>query len=131
MKTGMLLCLLALVAASAQDKHGFTKSPTEHIINKLNQPFAVQSVSGVVTRGEGNQEPLRDAVVEIKGPGKQERLRRTKTDDLGQFRINHVPVGTYIFKVTLSGYQSVIGTVIVSKKAARGSSIKIAMLIGV
>ena len=54
MKTISLLSVLAVaVLVAAQDKGkyaGFTKSPTEHIINELEQPFEVQAVSGAVTR---------------------------------------------------------------------------------
>src|SRR5215469_4546127 len=131
MKTGLFLCVLGMAVAYAQDKDklgGFTKSPTEHIINKLEEPFEVRSVSGVVMRQGGEQEPLRDVLVEIKGPGDHDRIRRTKTDDHGQFKISHVPAGTYSFKVTLDGYQSVMGRIVVSKNAAKNNSIKIAML---
>ncbi len=36
---------------------GFTKSPTEHIINELDQPFTVRSVKGVVLDQGGFQMP--------------------------------------------------------------------------
>jgi Carboxypeptidase regulatory-like domain len=135
MKTRLLLCVLAIAVSSASQEKGkyagFTKSPTEHIINELKQPFEVESIRGVVTREEGEQEPLQNVLVEIKGSGDHDKIRRAKTDEHGQFKISHVPAGTYTFKTTLNGFQSVVGTIIVSKKAAKDSRIKIAMLIGV
>jgi hypothetical protein len=134
MKIRSFLVVLAVVATSAQNKgtlEGFTKSASEHIINELEQPFQVQSISGLVTHDGVGQYPLKDVLVEIKGPGDHDTIRRTRTGGNGQFRIGHVPAGIYRFKVTLNGFQSVIGTIIVSKSAAKGSRIKIAMLIGV
>lgn len=135
MKTKLLLCVLAIaISGASQEKGkyaGFAKSPTEHIINELKQPFEVKAVWGVVTRKEGDQEPLQNVLVEIKGPGDHDKIRRAKTDEHGQFKINHISAGTYQFKATLDGFQSVVGTIIVSQKAPKNSDIKIAMLIGV
>jgi hypothetical protein len=123
MKTRMLFCVLAIaISGSSQEKGkyaGFTKSPTEHIINELKQPFEVESIRGVVTRQEGDQEPLQNVLVEIKGPGDHDKIRRAKTDEHGQFKINYIPAGTYKFKATLGGFQSVVGTIIVSKKGSK------------
>ena len=49
---------------------------------------------------------------------------------LGRFAISHVPEGTYTFKATKDGFQSVVGTLIVSKKADRQKTIRIEMTIG-
>src|SRR5215467_2524941 len=134
MKSGLFLFALALVAASAQDQRalaGFTRSPTEHVINEVEQPFEVRSVTGVVTR-EGSEplQPLEDVLVEIKGPGDHDKIRATKTDVNGKFHIGHVPAGTYRFKTTLNGFQSAVGTIIVSRKAPKKNSIGLAVLIG-
>ena len=134
MRIASLLVVFAVVIASAQGTRkldGFTRSPTEHIISELEQPFHVQSVRGLVTRKAAGQDPLQDVLVEIKGPGDHDEIRRTKTDRQGQFRIGHVAAGTYTFKVTLIGFQSVVGTIIVSKSAAKDSRINIAMPLGV
>ena len=96
MKIRSFLVVLAVVVTSAQDKgkfEGFTKSASEHIIDELEQPFRVQSISGLVTHGGAGQYPLKDVLVEIKGPGAHGKLRRTKTGGNGQFRIGHVPAG--------------------------------------
>ena len=135
MKTRLLLSVLAIaISVAPQDKGkytGFTQSSTEHMINELEQPFEVRSVRGAITRNGGVREPLRDVLVEIKIPGDYYKIRQTKTDENGQFKINHIAPGTYRFKVTFDGFQSVVGTIVVSRKAARDTDIKIAMNLGV
>ena len=46
-------------------------------------------------------------------------------------KMSHVPGGTYRFKATLSGFQSVVGTITVSKRAVKTYEIKIEMPVGV
>jgi Carboxypeptidase regulatory-like domain len=105
----------------------FTRSPNEHIINEMHQPFVVNSVAGVFNVQRGG--PLAGVLFEIQGPDR--KIRRCKTDDKGRFRIGHVPPGTYRFKATLISFQSEMGTIIVSEKAAKASEIKIEMPVGV
>jgi hypothetical protein len=136
--TALKIILVALFALSclAQDRFesgrlkGFTKSPTEHIIAEIDDLFEVRSVHGTVVF-KGKDDPLRGVVFEIRGPGGVERIRATRTDSNGRFKIRRVPEGTYTFKATLDGFQSVVGTLVVSKKADRQKTIKIEMPIGV
>ncbi|HKW35853.1 MAG TPA: carboxypeptidase-like regulatory domain-containing protein [Candidatus Acidoferrum sp.] len=126
--------IVAVVPAKAQDKAAvgdFTKSPTEHIISQLDQPFVVRSLQGIVSRKEGYQEPLPNVLFEIQGPGTGRKIRRATTDDHGRFKIGHVPAGTYKFKATLNGFQSVMGTITLSKKATTGNEIRLEMQVGV
>jgi hypothetical protein len=124
----------AVVPSTAQDKAtvgDFTKSPTEHIIVQLEQPFVVRSVKGFIHRKQGDQEPLPDVLIEIQGPGNDRKIRRATTDEHGRFRIGHVAGETYKFKTTLNGFQSVMGTITVSKKATKQDEIKIEVPVGV
>ncbi len=134
MKTAILLMCLAFAIgpqARPQDVVGdFTRSPYEHIINEIDQPFEVRSVKGLITLPYGGG-PLAGVLLEIQGPGPSRQIRRSTTDQHGRFKMADVPEGTYRFKATLSAYQSEMGTIIVSKKAARGSEIKIQMPVGV
>jgi hypothetical protein len=109
---------------------GFTKSPTEHIISRLDEPITVYSVRGKIIV-KGNDDPLTEVVFEIRRPGSFERIRAAKSGHDGRFNIAHVPEGTYSFKATKDGFQSVVGTLIVSKKANRQKAIEIALPIGV
>lgn len=134
------LWLLALLIISTKlglaqkydiaDYADFTKSPTEHALNVVAQPFTVHSVGGVIQFKNGPLEPLANVLFEIQGPGIKKQIRRTITDVHGRFKIGHVQNGTYKFKATLNGYQSSVGAIVVSKKAERRSNINIEMLIG-
>jgi len=126
--------LASLVASNAQDNskvQHFTKSPTEGIIVELDRPFVVRAVEGIVSHREGSQEPLPDVLVEIEGPGDVRTIKHATTDKHGRFKIGHVAAGTYRFKTTLDGFQSVMGTIIVSEKANKHADIRIEVPVGV
>jgi hypothetical protein len=135
---GRLVFIILWLTAScfAQDRfqsgefRGFTKSPTEHVISRLDEPITVFSVGGTVVF-KGKDDALRQVIFEIRGPGSSERIRAVKSNDDGRFKIAHVPDGTYVFKATKAGFQSVVGTLIVSKKSEHHKIIKIEMPIGV
>ena len=115
--------------SSFPDLSDFTKSPTEHFIDEVYEPFHVESVAGVITI-ERSDQALPKALFEIEGPGSQRRIRHGVSDSRGTFKISHVPYGTYRFKATLNGFSSVIGTIVVSRDAARASRITIKMPVG-
>ena len=135
LRTALLLTCMVFAAAqevTPQSQVGdFTRSPYEHIINEIDKPFVVRSVMGFITLIKGDERPIAGVLFEIQGPGTDRKIRRCKTDEHGRFKIGHVPEGTYRFKATLSGFQSMMGTITVSKKAAKGDQIKIAMPVGV
>ena len=134
MYAGLILVILMSVLVTAQESAtigDFTRSHTEHIINQIGQPFFVQSVKGVISRQTTVAEPLSNVLFEIQGPGAERKIRRAITNKDGHFKIEHVSAGSYAFKVTLEGFQSVMGTITVSKKAPKEEQIKITMLIGV
>ena len=106
---------------------GFTKSPTEHIIDEPEKPFTVRAVRGVVLDPSGAE--MDGVVIEIRDEAGQ--IRGTKTNRKGSFKLGGVPKGTYKFKVTMNGFQSVVGDVVVSKKANKADQMKIAMKAGV
>jgi hypothetical protein len=136
MRAWLVMCMAVIGTLTvAQEKAtvgDFTKSPTEHIINQIEQPFVVRSAKGIVSRQTGGPtEVLANVLLEIQGPGTDRKIRRATSDEKGRFNLGHVPVGTYKFKATLNGFQSVMGTITISKKAAKTDEIKIAMSIGV
>jgi hypothetical protein len=136
MKTAWLvICLIAMaIPGKTQDKTAagdFTKSPTEHIINQLDQPIVVRSMRGVVSRKEGHHEPLPNVLFEIQGPSTGKKIRRATTGEHGRFKIGYAPAGTYKFKATLNGFQSVMGTITVSKEATTENEIRLEMQVGV
>jgi hypothetical protein len=106
---------------------GFTKSPTEHIIDEPDKPFTLRAVKGIVLDPTGAA--IEGVIVEIRdGTG---RIRGTKTDRKGMFKLSGVLEGTYKFKVTMNGFQSVVGNIVVSKKASNNDQMKTVMKLGV
>jgi Carboxypeptidase regulatory-like domain len=90
----------------------------------------VRSVGGLIEFKNGPLEPLANVLFEIQGPGTEKQLRRATTDEHGRFKIGQVPIGAYKFKATLNGYQSSVGTIVVSKKADKAAAIRLEMRIG-
>jgi hypothetical protein len=136
MKTswGFAPLILATALSLSQENSivgDFTKSPTEHIIQQIDQPFEVKSISGTVLEKGGFHEPMAGVLFEIQGPDSDRKIRRAQTDKTGRFSLSRVPNGTYRFKATRNGFQSVMGTIHVSKKAGKRREIKIEMPIGV
>jgi hypothetical protein len=114
----------------AQDLREFTRAQNEHIIVELDRPLRVRSVAGaVVLKGEGA--PIPKVLFEVRGPGESKKIRRTVSGEDGRFVLRHVPPGTYRFKATLNGMQSVMGTLIVLRKGPADREIRIEMTFGV
>jgi hypothetical protein len=68
----------------------------------------------------------------MKRPSPSQKVWRTfPKKPSGQFQIRGVPDGEYFFKATAIGWQSVIGTIIVSKDAALKQQINLYMALGV
>jgi len=127
---GMAISCFAQERFQSGEFKGFSKSPTEHIISRIDEPITVSSVHGSVVF-KGKDDALKRVVLEIRGPGSSERIRAAKSGDDGRFNIPRVPEGTYVFKATKDGFQSVVGSLIVSKKADHQKRIKIEMPLGV
>jgi hypothetical protein len=112
---------------------GFIKSPTEHIIERLEKVPTLQNVEGFVGSKELDQ-PLEGVVIEIRGPGEAETVRAAKSNQQGRFRFGRVPDGAYTIKLTLNGFRSVVGTVAVQrsvKTSEAREAFRIYMLSGV
>jgi hypothetical protein len=59
------------------------------------------------------------------------KIVATKTDSQGRFRIKHLREATYKFKTTLSGFSSVMGTIILNRHVDRSRAVSIEMPPGV
>lgn len=139
-KTPAVLLLLTFVVAEglsafAQERRftegeliGFTKSNYEHIINRLDQPIVVKNAEGQASSAVDGTE-LEDTLIEVRLP-ETGRVVGTRTNKNGHFKLKLKP-GTYLFKATKDGFQSVIGTLVVSKDASRRARILIEMKMGV
>jgi hypothetical protein len=106
---------------------GFLKYSAFAIV-ELQDPFTVREARGVVLLPNSN-DPLPNVLVEFRDAGG--RIKATKTDSRGQFKFRNLPEGTYMFKTTLDGFQSVVGTVVLQKSVKKSLAIRIAMPLGV
>jgi uncharacterized surface anchored protein len=59
------------------------------------------------------------------------RVRGAKTDKTGRFKISGTAAGTYSFKATKDGFQSVTGKIVVARKLNHKTSIELTMPRGV
>ena len=129
-----LCALLAAPVAIAQYKDpvgNFTRSPTEHIINRVETPFVVRSLKGSIRGHESLHEPVPNVLFEIRGPGEDQTIKRATTDKQGRFRIRNLAPGSYEFKATLNGYQSVMGEITISPTASKKAEITLELPLGV
>lgn len=67
-----LLCIVSIACAQQRfetgEMKGFTKSPTEHIIERLDNQAPVRVIEGTVT-SKSLSKPLAGVLIEIRGPG--------------------------------------------------------------
>jgi hypothetical protein len=111
------------------DLSDFTKSAAERGVDTVEDPFRVRSVTGTISTATGDAGRA-NVLFEIEGPGDERTMRHVLTDRNGHFKISHLPDGNYRFKATLYGFQSVIGTIIVSKRNPATNEVKIEMRTG-
>jgi Carboxypeptidase regulatory-like domain len=135
LRLAFILLFPTIAATSAQSPErfdsgpykGFTRSPTEHILDPIRTPIKVRSIRGVIKNPGG--EPLPEVIIEIRdGTG---NVRGVQTNERGEFRMPNVAIGKYDFKFTKNGFQSIVGTIEVSKSAPRKSRIVLEMEVGV
>jgi hypothetical protein len=130
-----ILTLPTIVLYSAQKperfesgpEKGFLMSPTEHIIVELPEPLNVRSVGGSIL--DPHRDGLPDVVFEIRD--ESGTIRAGVSDSHGRFHMRGVPNGTYRFKATKNGFQSIVGTIVVTKRASRKTTVALQMNLGV
>jgi hypothetical protein len=87
-------------------------SCTAAVLIEIATPYLVREVKRQVVRDEDG---IPDVIVEFRNAAG--KIVSVRTDSKGRFRIKHQRPGTYRFKATLSGFSSVVGTVVLTKKA--------------
>jgi hypothetical protein len=108
---------------------GFTKSPTEHIMNEYEGTPEIREVRGkVVEASSGTGIP--DAIFELRSENPDDLVRGVNTKADGDFYLHSVRDGMYVFKATKNGFQSVFGKIKISSKAPK-SNLKIELRLGV
>jgi len=120
----MGVILLTATLASAQERFGaenerlkgFTKSPTEHIMNQHPGVISVRVLQGRITE-EASNTGVPGALVEVRKADPDAKVHGATSDDSGRFRLRKLSEGEYVFKVTRDGFQSVFGRFRISKHA--------------
>jgi hypothetical protein len=117
----LIIIVYALaIAAAAQERFehgalkGFSKSPNEHEIIELDEPFLVRRIQGVVVDPTGTA--VEGVLVEIRD--KNGKIFAATTAEDGSFRIRAKP-GTYTFKTTFESFKSITGVIEVVKEPRR------------
>jgi len=95
---------------------------------ELRDPITVREAKGIVAMPHGGG-GIANVIVEFRDGGG--KIVATKTDSQGHFRIKHLRDGTYKIKTTLSGFSSVMGTIILDRHTDRTRVISIEMPVGV
>lgn len=129
----MIWIFISCLLWTAQDRFdggrfkGFTRSPTEHIIEQYEGIIEVRKFGGLVVV---HDYPLEDAIVEIRGPGDQEAVRGVHTDKHGRFHFGALPEGSFAFKVTLNGFRPIVGKIQIKRSAKKRAPVHLEMLHG-
>lgn len=110
---------------------GFALAVDEHIIDEIERPFVVRGIKGKILNvtGYGWTKDVR-VLFEIREIGRT-LIRKTYADEDGNFSVKKIFDGQYCFKATVTGWQSVMGIIIVSKKADPKTAIVFEMRLGV
>ena len=109
---------------------GFVISPMEHIIVEKEDPIVSRDVRGILRSAGGEWPENIEIVFEIRGPSPKATVRSVLADPRGRFHVSGVPVGNYVFKATANGWQSIVGTIVVSK-TAKANEVELVMPLGV
>jgi hypothetical protein len=110
---------------------GFTVSPSEHIIDEIDEPFVVRRIQGRIDSEAGEWPEDWPILFEIRGIPHNANVRGVHADAKGVFKMGHVKEGRYCFKATVDGWQSVVGIIVVDRKADPANKITFVMNLGV
>jgi hypothetical protein len=102
---------------------GFARSSGWELI-VFKEPFTVSQVRGCILTannplGQWPDLPERYIRLQLKRSGSDKVTFETFADQAGRFEIENVPEGRYCFFATALGWTSVIGVIVVDKKAAQ------------
>jgi hypothetical protein len=101
-----------------------------HIDNRYGDPIVAREFKGVVS-GEHDGQPMKSALVQIRGEGTKAKILTTRTDNSGRFRFRDLPAGLYFIVAVTEGFQSVSGCVVIDRRANRSESAILRLPLGV
>lgn len=91
----------------------------------------VRTIDGVIKSEAGDWPSGVQVLFEIRRSEGDSNIRRVVTDKDGKFKLGPVKKGTFCFKATATGWQSVTGTIIINPEADPKSRITFQMSLGV
>ncbi len=84
-----------------------------------------------VVAGEHDGQPMKSALVQIRGEGTKAKILTARTDNSGRFRFRELPAGLYFFVAVTEGFQSVSGCVVIDRRANRSEPAIVRLPLGV
>lgn len=76
--------------------------------------------------------PIPGAIVEVRADcGRTDRVKGIVTDKRGRFKLGRLKRGSYAFKITFDGFQSVVGQLEIAPTANEETPVKIILKVGV
>lgn len=99
-------------------------------LKEIRTPFFVRRVSGTIVNevaADGTWPEGAHVLIELKPSGKGGQVRSTYADEHGRFIFENVRDGRYCFLTRLIGWESAMGTIVVSKKADPRNAITISV----
>lgn len=129
----LFLFVIALAATHslAQQRYdsgpfkGFLKEEPTLNVKELPRSFEVRAIRGALIFGE---HALPEAFFEVRDANGH--VFTAKTDEHGAFTFPDARAGRYDFKATKNGFESVVGTVIVSDSAPKKNRIRVQLSLG-
>lgn len=129
----LLMTLAGGQQVKACDANTFPADGTEHMTVEVEKAFRVRTVTGTVSSQGGEWPEGVDVLVELQsatGSGAAGTLS-TRADRQGRFAIPGVAPGRYCLKVSARGWQSVVGTVVVTNREKASRAVRVTLPLGV
>ena len=121
----LLTCLAQQRINSGQWKGFLQEQPPLNLV-EVPIPIKVSRVRGTIYYGE--RAAVAGATFELRD--KHDNIVSVVTDSKGSFQVPNIAPGVYPFKVTMDGFHSTIGTVIVSDRSPKKNLIEIQLRLG-
>ncbi len=89
----------------------------EGFFQEWNHSIVTKEFIGTVASAGGEWPEGVDIIVEVKGTGENGLVRGQTADSKGRFRFRRLPAGSYTFKITCCGWDSIVGKLEIRRNA--------------
>lgn len=97
-----------------------------HEIRELEKPFVVRQVSGLINSAVGRWPQGTRPVFELR-PLNGGTVKRIEADDQGGFAVTGISAGVYCFSASAIGWDPVMGSIVVSRRASIKARIELVL----